>query len=145
MNWDEFQRIFDDCELNGDKIILKTKLHDAIKFIVENYSYDILKEIIAVDANEGKTELVYHLYSTLDEEDLFVSFIVKDEAESIVDLFKSAIADENEIYDLFGVKFLGNENLKRLYMPEDWKGFPLRKDYVQDDTRLAWNDDNNKA
>ena len=52
-------------------------------------------------------------------------------------------ADENEIYDLFGINFKGNENLKRLYMPEDWQGFPLRKDYVQDDTRLCWNDDNN--
>ena len=140
MNWKEFMRVFEDCELDGNKIIIKSQLHDVIKFVVENYTYDILKEIIAVDAQEGNTELIYHMYSTADEEDLFLSITVKDEAESIVDIFKSAQADENEIFDLFGVKFLGNENLKRLYMPEDWKGFPLRKDYVQDDTRLAWND-----
>ena len=77
-----------------------------------------------------------------DEEDLFISIVVQDEAESITDIFESAKADENEIYDMFGIKFEGNEDLKRLYMPEDWKGFPLRKDYVQDDTRLAWNDNN---
>ena len=141
MNWKEFMRVFEDCELDGNKIIIKSQLHDVIKFVVENYTYDILKEIIAVDVQEGNTELIYHMYSTVDEEDLFLSITVKDEAESIVDIFKSAQADENEIFDLFGVKFLGNENLKRLYMPEDWKGFPLRKDYVQDDTRLAWNDD----
>ena len=141
MNWKEFLRVFEDCELDGNKIIIKSQLHDVIKFVVENYTYDILKEIIAVDTQEGNTELIYHMYSTADEEDLFLSITVKDEAESIVDIFKSAQADENEIFDLFGVKFLGNENLKRLYMPEDWKGFPLRKDYVQDDTRLAWNDD----
>lgn len=141
MNWKEFMRVFEDCELDGNKIIIKSQLHDVIKFVVENYTYDILKEIIAVDTQEGNTELIYHMYSTADEEDLFLSITVKDEAESIVDIFKSAQADENEIFDLFGVKFLGNENLKRLYMPEDWKGFPLRKDYVQDDTRLAWNDD----
>ena len=141
MNWKEFLRVFEDCELDGNKIIIKSQLHDVIKFVVENYTYDILKEIIAVDVQEGNTELIYHMYSTVDEEDLFLSITVKDEAESIVDIFKSAQADENEIFDLFGVKFLGNENLKRLYMPEDWKGFPLRKDYVQDDTRLAWNDD----
>mgnify|MGYP000020194369 CR=1 FL=1 len=141
MNWKEFMRVFEDCELDGNKIIIKSQLHDVIKFVVENYTYDILKEIIAVDVQEGNTELIYHMYSTADEEDLFLSITVKDEAESIVDIFKSAQADENEIFDLFGVKFLGNENLKRLYMPEDWKGFPLRKDYVQDDTRLAWNDD----
>ena len=141
MNWKEFMRVFEDCELDGNKIIIKSQLHDVIKFVVENYTYDILKEIIAVDVQEGNTELIYHMYSTADEEDLFLSITVKDEAESIVDIFKSAQADENEIFDLFGVKFLGNVNLKRLYMPEDWKGFPLRKDYVQDDTRLAWNDD----
>ena len=100
------------------------------------------KEIIANDAGEGKTELIYHLYSTDDEEDLFLAIVVQNEIESVTDLFKSAIADENEIFDLFGVKFIGNPDLKRLYMPEDWKGFPLRKDYIHDDTRLAWNDDN---
>ena len=142
MNWNEFMRVFEDCELEGNKIIIKSKLHDVIKFVVENYPYNVLKEIIAVDANNNNTELIYHLYSTEDEENLFISIIVNNETESITDIFKSAIADENEIFDLFGVKFLGNENLKRLYMPDDWKGFPLRKDYVQDDTRLAWNDNN---
>ena len=101
MNWNEFMRVFNDCELDGNKIIIKTKLHDAIEFIVDNYTYDILKEIVAIDAGDGKTELIYHLYSTSDEEDLFISSLVKNEAESVIDLFKSAIADENEIYDLF--------------------------------------------
>ena len=142
MNYKEFMRIFEDCELEGNKIIIKSNLHEVIKFVVENYTYNILKEIIANDAGEGKTELIYHLYSTGDEEDLFIAIVVKDEAETVTDIFKSAIADENEIFDLFGVKFKGNENLKRLYMPDDCKGFPLRKDYVQDDTRLAWNDNN---
>ena len=142
MNWHEFQRIFNDCELDGDKIVIKSKLHDVIRFVTQNYTYRILEEIIAIDKGNGETELIYHLYSFEDEEDLFISIIVKDKAESIVDIFESAIADENEIYDLFGIQFTGNENLKRLYMPQDWQGFPLRKDYVQDDTRLAWNDDN---
>lgn len=142
MNYKEFMRIFEDCELEGNKIIIKSNLHEVIKFVVENYTYNILKEIIANDAGEGKTELIYHLYSTGDEEDLFIAIVVKDEAETVTDIFKSAIADENEIFDLFGIKFKSNENLKRLYMPDDWKGFPLRKDYVQDDTRLAWNDNN---
>ena len=142
MNWQEFQRIFKDCKLDGNKIIIKSKLHEVISFVAANYTYNILKEIIANDKGDGKTELIYHLFSVDDDEDLFISITIKGETESVTDIFKSAIADENEIYDLFGVKFTGNENLKRLYMPQDWKGFPLRKDYVQDDTRLAWNDDN---
>ena len=142
MNWNEFQRVFSDCELDGNKIIIKSKLHDVISFVINNYTYNILKEIIAVDTADKGIELIYHLYSKDDEEDLFISIVVQDEAESITDIFESAKADENEIYDMFGIKFEGNEDLKRLYMPEDWNGFPLRKDYVQDDTRLVWNDNN---
>lgn len=140
MNWKEFLRVFDNCELEGNKIVIKSKLHEALEFVGKNYTYSMLKEIIAFDKGEGLTELIYHLYSVEDEEDLFISIVVNGEAETITDIFESAKADENEIYDLFGVKFIGNTSLKRLYMPEDWQGFPLRKDYVQNDTRLAWND-----
>lgn len=142
MNWHEFEQVFSGAELEGNKIILKSDIHEALKFIVGNYTYKTLKEIIAVDKKELGTELIYHLYSNADEESVMVSTMVKDEAESVVDIFKSAQADENEIFDLFGVKFIGNENLKRMYMPEDWKGSPLKKDYVESDTRLAWNDNN---
>lgn len=142
MDWNKFCEVFADCELLGNKILIKSRLHDVIKFITENYSYDLLKEIIAIHNQNGSIELVYHLYSTVDEENLLISIYAENEVESIVDIFESAQADENEIFDLFGIKFKGNKNLKRLYMPEDWKGFPLRKDYVQDDTRLCWNDDN---
>lgn len=142
MDWDKFVKVFGDCELDGDKIIIKSRLREIIRFVKDNYPFDMLKEIIGVHKPDGFVELIYHLYSTVDEEDLLISISVMDEVETITDIFPSAIADENEIYDLFGINFRGNENLKRLYMPEDWKGFPLRKDYVQDDTRLCWNDKN---
>ena len=69
-----------------------------------------------------------------------ISTFVKEEAESVSSIFDSAVADEKEIYDLFGINFVGNKELKRLYMPEDWEGYPLRKDYVENDERLSWND-----
>ena len=58
----------------------------------------------------------------------------------MVSLYKSAHFDECEIYDLFGVKFVGNEKLKRLFMPETWIGHPLLKSYELNDERLVWND-----
>jgi len=143
MDWNKFKTIFENCKLDGEKIIIETKLREVINFIKNNYHYDMLKEITGIHKPDGMVELIYHLYSTTDEEDLLISISVKDETETISDIFPSAIAEENEIFDLFGVKFSGNENLKRLYMPEDWKGNPLRKDYVRDDTRLCRNDDNN--
>ncbi len=142
MNIADLKHIFGDCELVGDKIVIKNDLHTTLKFVSQNYGYDMLKDILAVDKNDKGIELTYHLYSSQDEEDMLISIIVKDEAESVIDIYKSAIADENEIFDLFGIKFIGNENLKRLYLPESWEGHPLKKDYIQNDTRLAWNDNN---
>ena len=131
MNFDDFSKLFGNSELEGDKILLdKNSLHDAIVFVISNYTYTMLREIIAVHSKNG-IELIYHLYSVTDKESLKLSIIVQDQAQTVTDIFKSAIADENEIYDLFGVRFTDNKQLKRLYLPESWEGYPLRKDYIQ--------------
>ncbi len=142
MNTDELQKFINECKLDGNKICVEKNLHETLDFLLNNYSFDMLKSITCIDLSNGQFELIYNLYSTENEEDAVISIKITHEAESIADLFESAKADENEIYDMFGIKFIGNENLKRLYMPEDWDGYPLRKDYIQDDTRLAWNDNN---
>lgn len=136
----EFQNFFTDCEINGKKIVIKSNPAKTLDFIRKNYRFNMLKEIIATDNNDGSFELTYHLYSTEDDENMLISICVGTETESISKVFDSAIADEKEIYDLFGIKFHGNEELKRLYMPESWEGFPLRKDYKETDERLNWNE-----
>ena len=140
MNWTEFQNIFKDCRLEGEKIVINSDLLKTIEFIKTNYHFEMLKEIIASDNGDGSIELMYRLFSPEDEENLLISINVKDEAESVSSIFESAMADEKEIYDLFGVKFIGNPELKRFYMPDDWKGHPLRKDYKENDERLNWNE-----
>ena len=140
MNINTLKEIIEGCELSEEKICIKNRLHDTIELIKNNYSFSLLKSITAVDLGDC-IELIYNLLSVEDEETVLISIKVEHEAESITDLFGSAQADENEIYDMFGIQFIGNEDLKRLYMPENWSGYPLRKDYIQDDTRLAWNND----
>ena len=144
MNINKLKNIIGECELCGNKVCVKNNLYEVLEYIKNNYSFNILKSITAVDLG-GEIELLYHLFSVADEEDAVISIKVQNEADSVIYLFESARADENEIYDMFGIKFTGNEDLKRLYMPENWEGFPLRKDYVQDDTRLAWNDNSDNA
>lgn len=136
----ELKNIFKDCELAGDKIIIKENLAKTIAFVKDNYGFDVLKEIAAVDKKDEGIELNYRLYTTEDEEEVIITINVKDEAESISKIYDSAVADEKEIYDLFGVKFIGNDELKRLYMPEGWEGNPLKKDYENSDKRLDWNE-----
>lgn len=118
----DFEEIFNDIEICGKKVIVKKDLAKTIAYVKDNYDFSMLKEITAVDCMEQGIELIYHLYSVENEEDLVLSIMVNNEAESISHIFDSAIADENEIYDLFGVNFTGNKELKRLYMPESWKG-----------------------
>lgn len=140
MNWIEFNKIFNESELVDDKIVIKSQLAKTLDFIKNNYHFEVLKEIIAVDNKEFGIELIYKLYSIEVEEDVLISITVEKEAESVSSLFDSAIADEKEIYDLFGINFIGNPELKRLYMPESWQGHPLKKDYEENDERLNWND-----
>lgn len=140
MNIDELKDIFGSCELVGEKIVIKQDLLKFIDFIKNNYKLDLLKSITAIDNGNGETELLYNLFSTENEEEILVAIKVLNEAESISLLFDSAVADEKEIYDLFGINFIGNNELKRLYMPENWKGHPLKKDYEEKDERLSWND-----
>jgi len=144
MNIDKLKEFADICVLENEKICISKNLYEILKFLKLNYSFNMLKSITGVDLGD-ETELIYHLFSLENEEDAYISIKVKFEAESVADIFDSAKADENEIYDMFGIQFIGNEDLKRLYMPENWSGYPLRKDYIQDDTRLAWNDDSNNA
>ena len=140
MNWTEFKNIFNDSEIVGEKLVIKSGLVKTLAFIKENYNFVMLKNITAIDCKEEGIELLYNLYNLEDEEELLVSIMVSNEAESVSKIFDSAIADEKEIYDLFGIKFIGNDELKRLYMPESWEGHPLKKDYIEKDERLNWND-----
>lgn len=140
MNVNELKNIFNNCELIGEKIIVKSDLAKIIDFIKTNYGFNMLKSITAVDNQEAGIELIYRLYSLENEEDVVVSVTVENEAESISKIFDSAVADEKEIYDLFGINFIGNDEAERLYMPESWQGHPLRKDYEEKDERLKWNE-----
>lgn len=140
MDIQEFNQIFESSLIEGEKIIIQNNIAQAVEFVKNTYHFDMLKEIIAVNNEDGSTELIYNMYSTENEENVLLSITVDREVESVSKIFGSAIADENEIYDLFGINFIGNDNLKRLYMPETWEGHPLRKDYTENDEKLRWND-----
>jgi NADH-quinone oxidoreductase subunit C len=77
-------------------------------------------------------EILYHLYSIPFNQSLVLKVILprgNPEIESISSVWKSANWLEREVYDMFGVIFNNHPDLRRILMPADWKGFPLRKDY----------------
>jgi NADH/F420H2 dehydrogenase subunit C len=113
------------------------QLHNLLKTLKENPEtrFDFLMCESGVDIQE-KLMVVYHLESTVLMHQVVVKTATNDrenpELDSIVDLYKVAEFHENEIFDLFGIVFKGHPNLRRLFMPDDWKGFPLRKDYIDE-------------
>jgi len=76
-------------------------------------------------------EIVYILYSFDKNEHLRVKTRIKEweTIESVVSVWTTADWLEREVYDMFGVRYANHPNLKRILLPEDWVGFPLRKDY----------------
>ena len=87
---------------------------------------------------DWKTHLsvVYHLRSTELGHTLVVKVKLEDrehpELLSVWNLWRTAEFHEREAYDLFGIRFVGHPDLRRLFMTDDWKGWPLRKDYVDE-------------
>ena len=128
--------------INESKIVVNSELVQVLDYLknTPEFDFDILTSIIAIDLTD-KIELIYQLMSSETSETLSVSYYTDNyTAPTVTDIYKSANFDECEIFDLFGVEFIGNKNLIRLFMPENWVGHPLLKSYVQNDERLVWND-----
>ena len=78
--------------------------------------------------------VVYHLYSTKNDHTVVMKVKIDDrenpEVETLCDIWKTAEFHEREVYDLFGIKFLNHPDLRRIFLEDDWVGYPMRKDYV---------------
>jgi NADH-quinone oxidoreductase subunit C len=97
----------------------------------DTLDFDYLFCLTGVD---WKTHLsvVYHLTSTRYRHTIVIkSTLAKEnpEIDTVADIWRTAEFHEREAYDLFGIRFLGHPDLRRLFMTDEWKGWPLRKDY----------------
>ena len=94
--------------------------------------FEMLQIITGVDWRD-RFEVVYHLTSlTLGHRITLKAVLNHDDPHiaSAVSIYPTADWHEREVYDLMGIVFDGHPDLRRIYMPDDWQGHPLRKDYV---------------
>lgn len=104
----------------------------------QELAFDSLMCLSGVDLNAKDTDLavVYHLYSMSLRHRIVLKVIVPKEnpqMPTVEHIWKTANWHEREAYDLYGIVFEGHSDLRRILLPDDWEGYPLRKDFKEPD------------
>lgn len=122
---------------NHRVVVPSAKLFDVLAFLKNEHGFDMLAEITAVDYLEyegakDRFAVVYVLVATGTGERLIVKTHVNDPEPllpSVYSLWKAADWLEREVYDMFGIRFSGHPDLRRILTPDEFTAYPLRKDY----------------
>lgn len=97
--------------------------------------FEILSDLTGLDLpKDNKLQVVYHLYSYSKRHQIVLKVDLPRDNPRVATMegvWKVANWLEREVFDLFGVVFDGHSDLRRILLPEDWVGYPLRKDYVE--------------
>ena len=117
------------------------KILSVCGFLKYDQKFVRLSTVTAVDRYpaEPRFEVVYHLHSIEPCQRLRLKCRVRGEdpvIESVVSVWRSAEWYEREVFDLFGIRFVNHPDLRRIMLPDDWEGHPLRKDYPITGTRV---------
>ena len=113
------------------------QVFEVLRWLKEEKGFDLLVDVTCVDylhfrEARNRFGLVYLLANTQTNERLTIRTFVNDpepEAPSVVPLWEGANWLEREVWDMFGIRFAGHPDLRRILLPEEFTAYPLRKDY----------------
>ena len=119
---------------------IKIKMEDLlliVRFLESEKGFNALNDIIGLDnlsniaEGQKRFSIVYQLYKFPDFQRMriVVDLNEGESMDSITSVYKGADWAEREIYDMFGINFIDHPNMRRIYMPDTFTGFPLRKDF----------------
>lgn len=141
---DKISKLCPDATFEEGEILLvkvaDAQLHSLVKLLRDDLGFDYLVTIVG---NDWKTSLgcVYYLTSTTTKQFVSVRVETTDRdnpmLHSIADLYRIAGIFEREVYDFYGIVFIGNPDMRRLFLSIDWVGYPLRKDYDMNEPQNA--------
>jgi NADH-quinone oxidoreductase subunit C len=117
------------------------KIVSICGFLKYDQKFVRLSTVTAVDRYpaEPRFEVVYHLHAVEPKQRVRLKCRVRGAdpvIESVTSVWRGANWYEREVFDLFGIQFLQHPDLRRIMMPDDWEGYPLRKDYPITGTRI---------
>jgi len=131
--------VVEDAQLFRDELTVHVpaiRLRQVCEFLRDDkeLNFKYLSDVTALDhyPGEPRFETVYHLYSIENNQRLGLKVRLEGDdprVDSMVQVWPGANAFEREVFDLFGIHFVGHPYLMRIVLPEDWEGHPLRKDY----------------
>ncbi len=118
-------------------IVPRELSYEVLRFLKEECGFDMLVDITAVDylyypKARDRFGVIWSLLNTATNERVFVKAFLNEPdlvVRSVFDLWKAADWLEREVYDMFGIRFAGHPNLRRILLPDEFTAFPLRKDY----------------
>ena len=125
-----------DARWDRDELTLTISREEivAAASTLQRAGYNFLEDVTAVDWFPAipRFQISYHIVSHSHKERIRLRVLIDEAAasvDSITPVWPSADYYEREVFDLFGVRFDGHPNMRRIMMPDDWSGHPLRKDY----------------
>ncbi|HXE75463.1 MAG TPA: NADH-quinone oxidoreductase subunit C [Candidatus Xenobia bacterium] len=112
-------------------VVVRDRVLEVCEYLKTEERFDFLTDLTAVDwyERQPRFDVILNLYSFPHNRRLRVKAPVNDACPSVSRIWPAANWLERECYDMFGIRFEGHPNLKRILMPDEWKGHPLRKDY----------------
>lgn len=107
---------------------------DICRFLKNECHFIYLGDVFGTDrfTSEDRFEVIYNLVSLKDQIRLFVKVLLEEDnpvIDSVTGVWESANWSEREVYDMFGIQFNGHPDLRRIFMPQDFEYFPLRKEF----------------
>ena len=123
-------------------VVARELLAEIAIYSRDNEKFDWLSDLTAVDwpKREKRFDIVLNMYSFAKNERLRLKAqaAADERVPSVQGIWSTANWMEREVYDMFGIVFEGHPDLKRILLPEEWQGFPLRKDYDILTQDTAW-------
>ena len=132
------EAVLEVVDFRGERtlVVAPEKVRDICRFLRDDaeLNFNLLEDIVADDMlpQFPRFAVSYHLYSIPNNYRIRLRAPVEDPEEgleTVASVWRIATWLDMEVWDLMGIQFKGNDSLRRLFLPEDWQGHPLRKDY----------------